>query len=454
MRAWSRAIVVAAVTVAVTGSFGIGALGQVARAQEVPGISCGTAILAFPEAGEVVPYSIGTGELGPPIPVSGAYRLTVSADGTTAWVIGDHPTAPVWTLTPVDLATGLAGSSLPLPFLPDAGPVSDPVITPDGATMLIGTWGSVTPIDLVTMTIAPSIPYTDAALRNQIAVVPDGSTLFAASSTSFDLQSVDLSTRTAGPLVAAGAEPIDVTAAPDGSAVYSANYSSGDASVIGTGSLVVDRVLPGLPGNQLIEATADGRGVLVASAWSVARVDLGAASLGPVISPSGAIEGVAALPDGTGALVVTINPNAVLTVDLTTGEVLRSVPLTSGPSGVVAVVPPQAPDASLEKPVVDDDGSVQFDAGESSAACGAIASYSWDFGDGSPEIRTTTAVVDHTYAVSGSYDARVTVTDSSGTSTERVFTGQAVVRNGGPSATADATVDVEVSASVAPTFTG
>ena len=49
--------------------------------------------------------------------------------------------------------------------------------------------------------------------------------------------------------------------------------------------------------------------------------------------------------------------------------------------------------------------TVTFDAGHSS---GAIASYLWDFGDGSTGTGKSTS---HSYAVAGSYTVTLTVTD-------------------------------------------
>ena len=50
--------------------------------------------------------------------------------------------------------------------------------------------------------------------------------------------------------------------------------------------------------------------------------------------------------------------------------------------------------------------------------------------------------VAHTYARGGSYAVTLTVTDSAGTSINRVFTGQTVSNNGGPSATQDQLVPI------------
>ncbi len=56
---------------------------------------------------------------------------------------------------------------------------------------------------------------------------------------------------------------------------------------------------------------------------------------------------------------------------------------------------------------------VAFDASSSSYASGTIASFEWDFGDGSPK-RLTSAVVSHQYAAPGEYRAKVTATTTDG----------------------------------------
>ena len=64
---------------------------------------------------------------------------------------------------------------------------------------------------------------------------------------------------------------------------------------------------------------------------------------------------------------------------------------------------------------------------------GSIASYQWDFGDGQ-HATTTTPSTTHVYAAVGTYTARLTVTDTAGTSLAQVFTGQTVSLQGGPQA--------------------
>jgi PKD repeat protein len=76
-----------------------------------------------------------------------------------------------------------------------------------------------------------------------------------------------------------------------------------------------------------------------------------------------------------------------------------------------------------------------FDASASTVAFGSISTYAWNFGDGSTA-STSTPTTSHTYATPGPYTATVTETDSAGTSTTQVFTGQTMSRNGGLSAVA------------------
>ena len=85
--------------------------------------------------------------------------------------------------------------------------------------------------------------------------------------------------------------------------------------------------------------------------------------------------------------------------------------------------------------------STAFDASESPVKYGKITKYAWNFGDGST-LTTKTPTTTHKYANAGIYIATVTETDSAGTSTKIVFTGQTVSRNGGPSARASKTFTI------------
>ena len=75
---------------------------------------------------------------------------------------------------------------------------------------------------------------------------------------------------------------------------------------------------------------------------------------------------------------------------------------------------------------------------------GGTLTYSWAWGDGTSTGPSSTPTATHTFPSAGTYTVTLTVTDAVGTSTARVFTGQTVLRNGGPSATANRAVTVRL----------
>jgi PKD repeat protein len=105
------------------------------------------------------------------------------------------------------------------------------------------------------------------------------------------------------------------------------------------------------------------------------------------------------------------------------------------PGSGLALAPDEAPNAPLSVTPPKHGLPTAFDASASTVRYGTIKHYAWNFGDGA-KTTTNTATINHTYATAGTYAVTVTETDSAGTSTKVVFTGQTVLRNGGPSARA------------------
>jgi hypothetical protein len=101
----------------------------------------------------------------------------------------------------------------------------------------------------------------------------------------------------------------------------------------------------------------------------------------------------------------------------------------------VAITPDQAPVTSFTVSAGKAGSASSFDASSSTVRYGSITSYAWNFGDGHA-LTTTSPTATHTYASAGAYTATLTETDSAGTSSSQVFTGQTVSRNGGAGATA------------------
>ena len=146
------------------------------------------------------------------------------------------------------------------------------------------------------------------------------------------------------------------------------------------------------------------------------------------------------LPDGAEVYVSNGADNMVSVIDTTNDTVVTTLTGFASPT-FVAIVPDQAPVASFTITPGAPGTTTSFDAEASSTMFGTITSYSWNFGDGS-NVVTSSPTIAHVYAGAGHFAATLTVTDSSGTSTAQVFTGQTVVRNGGASATTSQSVTV------------
>jgi DNA-binding beta-propeller fold protein YncE len=102
----------------------------------------------------------------------------------------------------------------------------------------------------------------------------------------------------------------------------------------------------------------------------------------------------------------------------------------------IAMTPDQAPLASFAVAPESAGSPAFFDASQSASPVGTIASYCWDFGDGSPIVCVDAPTISHSYAEPGTYFVTLTVVNSAGTSTTPIFpTGQTLSNNGGPVAT-------------------
>jgi YVTN family beta-propeller protein len=141
---------------------------------------------------------------------------------------------------------------------------------------------------------------------------------------------------------------------------------------------------------------------------------------------------IAITPNGTTAYVANDGSNNVSVIDTATNTVTESIPISAYPYGI-AITPDQAPVARLRVNAAPAGSATTFEAAASTVASGTIAKYAWNFGDGS-RATTTTPVTTHSYVSPGTFSASVTETSSGGTSTTKVFTGQTMSRNGGPSA--------------------
>ncbi len=169
--------------------------------------------------------------------------------------------------------------------------------------------------------------------------------------------------------------------------------------------------------------------------------------------PLGSANGVVLMPDGHTTFVIDGSPASAYSVDVDTGAKGAAVSLPGDPQSIAAIAPSQAPTAAFSSGAALSGQPAAFDASASVATCGDISTYRWDYGDGSVET-TSTPTATHVYATPGTYDVKLTVTDSAGTSTSKAFTGQGMLRNGGPQAEVAQQVAVAPGPVAAPHFTG
>jgi len=322
--------------------------------------------------------------------------MAMAPDGSFVYVVDTG--AGVNTITKIDVSTDMVVAIIPTGGIGDDA--TDIAITPDGllAYVINSDTQDLTVIDLTTDTVTiPSIPVGALGVSIlRLAITPDGKTAYVTGG--IGLNPVDLTTNTAGaPIAFSGGSSIAVAITPDGSLAY------------------------GVTESILLNAAS------TATNMQVAAINVGLASFSIAITPDGLRAYL--VKDGGTVEVIDVTSQTVIDV-LSTG-------LNSPLFGIV-ITPDQAPVAafSFTSPNT-------FDASRSVASVGGIASYAWDFGDGSTLV-TTSPIVTHNYAVGGVYSVTLTVTDTAGTSTTRIYTGHVLTNNGGSSATLTQAVTVPI----------
>jgi YVTN family beta-propeller protein len=396
-----------------------------------------TAYVANNNSNSVTPIDTATNAAGAAIGVGiRPSAVAITPDGATAYVANQSSN----NVTPIDTATNTAGT----PIAVGTTPVGI-AITPDGDTAYAANANSnnVTPIDTATNTAGT--PIAAGTGPRGIAITPDGATAYVANATPNTVTPIDTATNTAGTAIAVGSNPFGVAITPDGATAYVANFASNNVTPIDTQANTAGTAIAVGTTPAGIAITPDGDTAYVANQNSNNVTPIGTATnaAGTAIAVGTGPFAVAITPDGATAYVANQSSNNVTPIDTATNTAGTAIAVGSFPRAV-AITPDQAPTAAFTATPAPAGQATSFDASSSSAPPGqTVASYHWDFGDGSTQT-TSSATTAHTYADAGNQTATLTVTDDAGCSTDQTFTGQTVSCNGGPQATISHRVRVKV----------
>jgi YVTN family beta-propeller protein len=381
-----------------------------------------------------VPVELATETTGVRVPIpsseSSPPDVAITPDGRTAYVLKEGFSSSGGEVVPIDVATNTAGPAISLSSFPNAI-----AITPDGRFAYVVGSGipgnTVTKIDLATQAVAATITLSNQPLG--IAITPDGRTAYVSEHQGEAVVPIDVATNTVGPPIHVGHFPIGISVTPDGRSAYVLNTGDDTLSKIDIATNTVVATIPSVPGFDLA-ITPNGSKAYALENSELTPVDLPSGTVGATIFPSGQVDDLAILPDGSRAYLTVNDGGALISLSVVSTNLEEQLFQVGADPNAIAIVPNQPPHAAFgSSPSSPTPGSsVGFDATGSTDSDGSVASYEWDFGDGSSLTATGTAGAKprHVYAKAGTYQVTLTETDNEGCSTKLVFTGQTAYCNG------------------------
>lgn len=394
----------------------------------------------------VTPVNLATTVVGTSIPLTGSpSAMAITPDGVTGYATNDTVT------TPLTLATNTAGADISVP----AGP-RGVAITPDGVTAYVvsNAISSVTPITVATNTAGASVPL--GTNITGIAITPDQTRAYITDTEADVVYQLNLPTITpVGATLPGFSSPTFLEITPDGTKAYVITLGSG----IGPGSvtpIIIATNTVGTPitvGNNpiAIAITPDGKSVYIANGdapFSVSVIDIASDTVIATIPLTSAPTGIESAPDAK-TVYVSTSASTIFVIDTATNTLLAPIAFPAGTTRGIVISPDEAPVAEFQASTAPSGSATIFDASASLSPVGTIANYAWDFGDGTTA-STSNPVIAHVYAMPGNYTVTLIVTNSAGTSTTQVFTGQTMNRNGGPPAILSQTITISSSAPLPP----
>jgi YVTN family beta-propeller protein len=233
------------------------------------------------------------------------------------------------------------------------------ILTPDGSTVYVTNGGenTVTAIDAETMAVVATVPVGESPHGARPS--PDGQWIYVANANGTTLSVIETAANTRAADIEVGERPVQVAFSPDGAFVYvSLNGDNALGKVDVANRTLVSTVDVGVGPIQVF-VTPDSRYVLVANqgresnpGTTVSIVDTETFTVVNTVETGRGAHGVVVEPSGKYAYITNIYDDSVSVLDLTTQEVIASLPVGAGPNGIsfssVPVVEPSAQEIALD----------------------------------------------------------------------------------------------------------
>jgi YVTN family beta-propeller protein len=235
----------------------------------------------------------------------------------------------------LDPATGALTSTIPVGSFP-----FDLAVSPDGSTLYTANASAdtVSVVSTATGTVTDTVTVGDGP--NAVAVSPDGTQIYASyfvTPGTFAIAVISAATDTVTARINVGNQAVSIAFTPDGSRAYVANYIDDSVSVIDTATQTVTATI-GLPSTpEALAVTPDGTAVYVAeyNNSSVQVISTATNTVTTTITAGAYPSGMAISPDGTKAYTALSGAGSLAVIDTATNTVSSTVPVGAGPTDAV-----------------------------------------------------------------------------------------------------------------------